>query len=83
MTKLLVLDASHADPRWLLVDIDHAEMLPAVLAGRGASTRFTDWHGVLAWVADQAGDGVRLSPLAASAWRVETPHAAKVRNVAC
>jgi hypothetical protein len=83
MTKLLVLDASQADPRWLLMDIDDADVLPAVLAGRGASTRFTDWPGVLAWVADQAGESVRMCPLAASAWRVETPRASEARDIAC
>jgi hypothetical protein len=80
MTKLLVLDASGADPRWLLVDIDDADVLPAVLAGRGARMRFTDWPGVLAWVADQVGYGIRLSPLAASAWRVDAPSTTELRS---
>jgi hypothetical protein len=66
--RVLILDASPADPKWLLATISlPSDVRPAVMDG----PRYTGWAEVAEWVRHQAGGNVSLVPIAATAWRVD------------
>lgn len=68
--RILVLDASAQQPRWILCTVSvPSDVRPAVMAPGGR--RYADWAAVNEWVRDQVGRPVSLVPVAAMAWRVD------------
>jgi hypothetical protein len=66
--RVLVLDASPGDPKWLLCTVTMpSDIRPAVMEG----SRYADWPEVTEWVRSQAGGRVSLVPIGATAWRVD------------
>jgi hypothetical protein len=66
--RVLILDTSGDDPKWLLCTITLAsDVRTAVMDGR----RYRDWPAVTEWVRGQAGRPVSLVPIAAMAWRID------------
>lgn len=68
--RVLILDRSADDPKWLLATVTlPADVLPAVLDQAG---RYTGWQAVSLWVVGQVGRPVALVPVHdALAWRVD------------
>jgi hypothetical protein len=68
--RLLILDSTPDDPKWLLATVTlAADVRPAVMDASGR--RYQDWPGVCEWVAGLVGRRVSLVPVSAVAWRVD------------
>jgi len=68
--RVLILDSSPGDPKWLLCTVTlPSDVRPAAVdPGNG---RYRDWADVVEWVGRQVGAGVSLVPVSAVAWRVD------------
>ena len=66
--RLLILDSSPDDPKWLLATVTlPSDVRPAVMQGR----RYSDWPEVTDWVGRQVGAKPSLVPISAVVWRVD------------
>jgi hypothetical protein len=66
--RILVLDASGDDPKWLICTVTlPSDVRPAVVNGG----RYQDWAAVVMWVREQVGQPVSLAPVSAVAWRID------------
>jgi hypothetical protein len=65
--RMLILDSSGDDPKWLLATVTlSSDVRPAVVE----NGRYQDWPAVTEWVRGQVGRPVSLVPVSAVAWRV-------------
>jgi hypothetical protein len=68
--RVLVLDRSGDDPKWIIAtvsvpsDVRAAEMEPG-------GWRYADWPEITRWVRDQVGQRARLVPLSATVWLID------------
>jgi hypothetical protein len=68
--RILILDTSPGDPKWILCTVSAAsDVRPAVMEPGGR--RYADWAETVAWVRGQVGRQVSLVPTAAMAWHVD------------
>lgn len=67
--RILILDTSPDDPKWLLCTVSGASHVRAAIMEPGGR-RYADWGAVTEWVRDRVGPDARLVPTAAMVWRV-------------
>lgn len=68
--RILILDTSADDPKWVLCTVSvPSDVRPAVMEPGGR--RYADWEAVTEWVRGQVGRQVSLVPVATMAWRVD------------
>lgn len=69
--RVLILDSSVDDPKWLLATVTLESDVRAAAMDRG-SGRYRDWADVVEWVREQVtGSGqVSLVPISAVVWQV-------------
>lgn len=65
--RVLVLDASGDDPKWLIATVTEPEDVRPALIQDG---RYHEWDNVTTWVRRRVGR-VRMVPSSAIVWRIE------------